>query len=260
MKIVSEQEKANTLQQLIEMSHWLGEESRGFAILGEGNTSAKISDETFFVKASGAQLGTITEAGIVEVSFAPVIDMLNCDALTDVEVKKRLAAATINNPSNLAPSIETLFHAYLLSLPGVNFVGHTHPITVNSITCSTGWRDMTGGRLFPDEIVCCGIEPAYIDYTDPGVTLGKAIKESVENYIKDHNERPKSILMQNHGLIAIGGTSSEIKSITAMWDKTARVLAGTFQFGGPNYMSKENVERIYTRPDELDRKKMIEGK
>lgn len=250
----------DSLNQLIEMSRWLGEESRGFAILGEGNTSAKISDETFFVKASGAQLGKITEAGIVEVRFAPVLDMLTSESLNDSEVKQRLSAATVNNPNNLAPSIETLFHAYLLSLPGVNFIGHTHPITVNSITCSAGWREMTKGRLFPDEIVCCGIEPAYIDYTDPGVTLGKAIKQSVESYMKAQNERPKSILMQNHGLIAVGSTASEVKSITAMWDKTAKVLAGTYQFGGPNYMTQASVDRIYTRPDELDRKKMIEGK
>ncbi|MCE5198563.1 MAG: class II aldolase/adducin family protein [Armatimonadota bacterium] len=251
--------KEQTMQQLIAMSHWLGEESRGFAILGEGNTSGKIGDDSFYVKASGAQLSNISERGIVEVSFSKVLDMLDGPALTDAEIKARLKAATLNNDGGPAPSIETLFHAYLLSLPGVNFIGHTHPISVNSITCSSGWKQFTSGRLFPDEIVCCGIAPVYIDYTDPGVTLARTIKESVESYVKQYGERPKSVLMQNHGLIAVGGTVSEVQSITAMWDKTAKVLAGTFQFGGPNYMTAEAVDRIYTRPDELDRKKLIEG-
>ena len=249
-----------SLAQLIELSRWLGEEHRGFAILGEGNTSARNSDGTFYVKASGARLGTIDESGFVEVQFAPVLEMLDGPTLSDAEVKARLMAATINNPAGLAPSIETLFHAYLLSLPGVRFVGHTHPITVNAITCSQGWRDFTRGRLFPDEIVCCGVAPAYIDYTDPGVPLGRAIRNSVSSYIVKHNGWPKSILMQNHGLIAIGGTASEVMSITAMWDKTARVLAGTLHFGGPNFMSPESVSRIHTRPDELERKKRIEGR
>jgi len=248
------------LGQLINLSRWLGEEHRGFAILGEGNTSARAGDDSFFVKASGACLGCIDETGFVEVGFAPVLEMLDGPALTDTQIRDGLMKATINNSARLVPSIETLFHAYLLSLPGVRFVGHTHPITVNAITCSQGWRDLTRGRLFPDEIVSCGVAPAYIDYTDPGVPLGKAIRDSVSAYNVKHNEWPKSILMQNHGLIAIGGTASEVMSVTAMWDKTARILAGTLHFGGPNFMSPENVSRISTRPDEVDRKKRIEGK
>ncbi len=250
--------RRNALGQLIDISRWLGEESREFAILGEGNTSAKINDDSFFVKASGAMLGNITEEGIVEVSFGKALDMLDGPEISDSEVKTRLSDATINNERKLAPSIETLFHAYLLSLPGVGFVGHTHPISVNAITCSAAWRELTKGRLFPDEIVCCGIAPAYINYTDPGVALGRTIRDVVNNYIAEYGERPKSILMQNHGLIAIGSTVSEVKSITAMWDKTAKVLAGTFNFGGPNYMAQESVDRIHTRPDELDRKKLID--
>ena len=252
--------KEVVLQQLIEMSHWLGEESRGIAILGEGNTSGKTSDNTFYVKASGAQLGNISANGIVEVDAGKVLDMLDGPALSDDEIKTRLAAARINQDLKLAPSIETLFHAYLLSLPGVNFIGHTHPISVNSILCSKGWKEFTKGRLFPDEIVCCGIAPAFVEYTDPGVTLARLMRESVENHIKEYGSRPKAILMQNHGLVAIGDTAKEVISITAMWDKTAKVLAGTFQFGGPTYMTEEHVSRIYTRPDEAQRKQMIEGR
>ncbi|MHB0911839.1 MAG: class II aldolase/adducin family protein [Armatimonadota bacterium] len=249
--------REKTLDQLIALSHWLGEETRGLAILGEGNTSAKIDETSFYVKASGAQLGTITVDGIVEVGSPKVLSMLDGPALTDAEIKARLKEATVG--SIAMPSIETLFHAYLLSLPGVNFVGHTHPISVNGITCSAAWKEITKGRLFPDEIVCCGVAPVYIDYTDPGVELARKIKSSVEAHIEEYGERPKSILMQNHGLIAVGSTVSEVKSITAMWDKTAQVLARTCQFGGPNFLTGENVSRIYTRPDELERKRQIEG-
>jgi rhamnose utilization protein RhaD (predicted bifunctional aldolase and dehydrogenase) len=75
----------------------------------------------------------------------------------------------------------------------VNFVGHTHPISVNRILCSQGWYDCTKGRLFPDEIVCCGIAPAHVEYVDPGVTLARRIKEVVTDYIKEHGERPKAV-------------------------------------------------------------------
>jgi rhamnose utilization protein RhaD (predicted bifunctional aldolase and dehydrogenase) len=246
------------LKQLIDMSHWLGEECRGLVILGEGNTSARI-DDTFFVKASGTQLGTIDADGLVEVNAPKVLEMIGGPELTDDEIKANLRAAMVDPNGKLLPSIETVFHAYLLSIPGVNFVGHTHPISVNSILCSKEWYEATQGRLFPDEVVCCGIAPAHVEYVDPGVTLARRIREVVEDYIREHQERPKAVLIQNHGLIALGSTAKEVMSVTAMWDKTAKVLAGTFQFGGPNYMTEEQVERIHTRPDEAQRKKLIES-
>lgn len=251
--------KKEILKQLIDMSHWLGEEHRGLVILGEGNTSARVDDSTLYVKASGTQLGTIKPEGLVEVDAPKVLAMLDGPELSDDEIKANLRAAMVDPDGKLLPSIETVFHAYLLSIPGVNFVGHTHPISVNRILCSKGWYDCTQGRLFPDEIVCCGIAPAHVEYTDPGVTLARRIKEVVTDYVRERGERPKAILMQNHGLIALGATAKEVQSVTAMWDKTAKVLAGTYQFGGPNYMSETQVNRIHSRPDEAQRKRLIEN-
>ena len=248
------------LQQLIEMSHWLGEEQRELVILGEGNTSAKVNDDTFFVKASGTQLGTISANGFVEVRLPQILEMLEGPPLSDDEIKDGLKAAMVEPQFPYLPSVETVLHAYLLSLPEVNFIGHTHPISVNSILCSKSCPDIVKGRLFPDEIVCCGIVPAYVEYTDPGVPLARRLREVVRDYIQEHDTRPKAILMQNHGLIAVGSTAKEVQSITAMWDKTAKILAGTLQFGGPNYLTEVNVIRLCTRPDEEQRKKLIEGR
>jgi hypothetical protein len=39
--------------------------------------------------------------------------------------------------------------------------------------------------------------------------------------------------------------------------KTARILLGAYALGGPNFLSRENVNRIYTRPDEKYREKQI---
>ena len=250
--------REEVLQQLIEMSHWLGVESRGLVILGEGNTSARVSDESFFVKASGTCLGTITAEGLVEVNAPKVLKMLEGPELTDDQIKVNLKDAMVGKGDYL-PSIETVFHAYLLTIPGVNFVGHTHPVSLLWFLCSRSWRTLVNGRIFPDEIVCCGMAPAYVEYNDPGVSLARAIRKAVEDYIKQYEVRPKAILMQNHGLIALGATSKEVESISLMWDKTAKALAGTRFFGGPNYMSQKHVDRIYTRPDEEQRKKLIEG-
>jgi len=252
--------KEEILRQLIEMSHRLGDEHRELVILGEGNTSAGIDEQTFFVKASGTQLGTISADGFVAVNAPKVLEMLEGPALTDDEIEEKLKAAMVDPHGVLMPSIETVFHAYLLSLPDVSFIGHTHPVSVGSILCSQNWRKITQGRLFPDEIVCCGAAPAYVDYTDPGVPLARKIREVVTEYIREYGFRPKAVLMQNHGLIALGSTPKEVESITLMWDKTAKVLIGAFHFGWPNYLSERQVQRLCTRPDEEQRKKLIEGR
>ena len=69
------------------------------------------------------------------------------------------------------PSVEGLFHAFLLTLPGISFVGHVHAIAVNQILCSPRAEEFATKRTFPDEIVCCGTESVLVPYTDPGVIL-----------------------------------------------------------------------------------------
>jgi rhamnose utilization protein RhaD (predicted bifunctional aldolase and dehydrogenase) len=55
----------DALDQLLNLSHELGLESRGMAMLGEGNTSTRRDGSTFWVKASGTQLRTLTAAQVV---------------------------------------------------------------------------------------------------------------------------------------------------------------------------------------------------
>ena len=68
--------KKTILRELISMSRSLGRPEKRYAILGEGNTSARIDAETFFVKASGAQLGEADEGAFVEVKASVVLEAL----------------------------------------------------------------------------------------------------------------------------------------------------------------------------------------
>ena len=65
----------------------MGDPVNDYVILGEGNTSAKIDADSFWVKASDTELRTSSEAG----------------------------------------SVETMLHAACLALDGVNFVGQFPP-------------------------------------------------------------------------------------------------------------------------------------
>jgi len=245
------------LEQLIELSRNLGEPARDLVILGEGNTSAKVDDQSFFVKASGTQLRTADASCFLEVSLPRALATLDGAPLDDAQVKQALRDARVDQSTPRMPSVETFLHAYLLSLPGINFVGHTHPTAVNALLCSKNAREAVSGRLFPDEIVCCGPAVCFIEYTDPGATLARTLRDRVETFITEHNMAPKVILMQNHGLIAAGKTPRDVETITSMYVKTARVLIGAYSLGGPHFLAPENVARIHTRPDEAYRQQQL---
>jgi rhamnose utilization protein RhaD (predicted bifunctional aldolase and dehydrogenase) len=245
------------LADLLAMSRRLADPSLDYVMLGEGNTSGGVDEASFFVKASGVSLRDIPESGFVRVRRQPIIELLDRATVSDEEVTQGMLAARVDPVSQVRPSVETLFHAYLLSLPGIRFVGHTHPTPVNAVLCSRLAEEAVSGRLFPDEIVCCGPAPAWVPYVDPGQPLARELRNRVEGYIDAFNAPPRIILMQNHGLIALGKTPGEVESATAMYVKTARILLGTYALGGPNFLSPENVNRIYTRPDEKYREKQI---
>ncbi|HEY3345018.1 MAG TPA: class II aldolase/adducin family protein [Anaerolineaceae bacterium] len=244
----------SVLSQLVAMSRHLGDPAMDYAILGEGNTSARADADTFWVKASGVSLRTMEESGLVRVRFDRILEMLERDQLTDAEVRSGLEAARVDPAVRVAPSVETFLHAMMLQLEGVNFVGHTHPTAVNAVLCSQRAAESISQPIFPDQIVYCGLAPVYVPYTDPGLVLARAVRKAIEQYAKTWGQVPKVILMQNHGFIALGKTAADVENITAMGVKAARVLAGTFALGGPNFLTPAHAERIQNRPDEHYRK------
>jgi len=245
------------LQQLVAMSLSLARPDRDLVILGEGNTSANMGDGTFFVKASGAQLSQAEPGSFVRLHIDATAAIADHEQMSDAAFKAALDATKVDPGDARRPSTETVLHAIALGEFGARFVGHTHPIAVNAIMCSVAAGEALRGRLFPDEIVVCGPAPAYVPYTDPGFELARQTRAVLRQYADDYGMPPRVVVMQNHGLIALGGSAQEVDSITDMFVKTCRVLAGAHAFGGPHYLSEANVDRIHTRPDEVYRRREL---
>ena len=245
-----------TIDELLELSRFLGEEHRNLAILGEGNTSAKIDEQSFFVKASGSCLQTLSEQDVVACRFEKLLPMLEEAELNDKQIEEHLLDCRVDSNAK-KPSVETLFHAYLLSLPEINFIGHTHSIPVNQILCSPLAEKFATDKLFPDEIVCCGAQSVFVEYTDPGLKLSQAIRDKTQAYMEEFGGPPRVILLANHGLITLGKTSGAVKAAMLMAHKSAEIFIGAAALGGPIFMSKENVDRIANRSDEHYRQKQL---
>jgi len=241
---------------LLQLAHDLGRADRHLAILGEGNVSARLSAAEFLVKASGTSLATLAPAGLTACRSDAILRLLERKSLSDAETEAALLAARLDAAAK-KPSTETVFHAWLLTLDNIHFVGHTHPTTANQVLCSPRARDFAERRLFPDEIVCCGPASVFVPYTDPGLPLAREIRERVTLFIKQHRQVPRLILLQNHGIIALGATPQAVLACTLMATKAAAIFAGAATLGGPNFMLPKDIERIASRPDEAHRQREL---
>jgi len=241
---------------LIALAHRAGS-AQQMALFGEGNVSSKIDSDRFFVKASGTQLATLTESQLTMVDARPILAALDSDAADDNEVEALLLASRVEADA-LKPSVETLFHAWLLQLPGVEFVAHTHPIAVNQLLCSPRAKEFAECRLFPDQIVYCGAESVLIPYVDPGMVLARRIAKEVEAFLQRTGILPKTILLENHGMIALGKAATEVEAALLITEKSARVFVGSVAVGGPVFLPPHQVQRIAGRIDEHYRQRMME--
>jgi rhamnose utilization protein RhaD (predicted bifunctional aldolase and dehydrogenase) len=243
---------------LLQLSRELGREDRGLAILGEGNISCRLDAETFLVKASGSSLGSLEEKQLVACRFSVLLPLLDAASMSDEEVEQALLASRVD-PAAPKPSVEAVFHAHLLTLPGVDIVGHVHPIAVNSLL-SAG-SDVAGRfareRRFPDEIVCCGARSVLVPYIDPGIPLAREIRAETHAFIQSEERPPRLILLQNHGLIALGASAGSVQAAILMAEKAAKIFLGAEAAGAAVGMSPSNVARIDSRQDEHYRQKML---
>ena len=244
------------LSDIVRLARELGREDRRLAILGEGNVSAKLSSTQFEVKASGACLATLTQDDLTLCESPRLLALLDQKSLSDASVDQALLDARVDGQAR-KPSIESLFHAWLLAIDRVNFVGHCHPVAVNQVLCSPRARDFAERRLFPDEVVCCGPASVFVPYADPGLPLAREVAERTKAFHHQNGYVPRLILLQNHGIIASGATPEGVLSAILMADKAAAIFMGAAAMGGPNFLKPEHVERIAGRPDEAYRQKQL---
>jgi rhamnose utilization protein RhaD (predicted bifunctional aldolase and dehydrogenase) len=248
--------KKKIINDLITLSRNIGKPEYDYVILAEGNTSVKIDKDTFYVKASGYYMEKITKKGFVEMRFEPVLALLENETMTDDEIKQSFISSTVDFKGTM-PSVESILHAICITEGEAPVVCHTHPAAVNAISCSERAEKILSGMLFPDEIVLSGPSILYAGWAQPGLDLAKLVQKRIREYKEQQGIPPRVIVMQNHGLITLGQNSTQVENTTHMFVKACRIRLGTYTAGGPRFMKEKDIDRIFTRPDEKYREKLI---
>ena len=240
---------------VLELCHNLGDPD--ISILAEGSVSCASSDPNiFWVKASSRALSTMSDADFVPTRLKPIVQAVSSSKPADKVSKSSLHRAQVSRAAP-KPSIEVFMHAALLTLPGVRCVAHTHPTAITAIACSNQFENILQGRVFPEEIIVCGPESAFVRYAEPGVMLGRAVLASARDFINRHDAVPQAIYLKNHGFIALGSTAREALRITLTSIKAAKVRSAAFTLGGLTLLSQADIAFVHRREDINQRRKQF---
>jgi ribulose-5-phosphate 4-epimerase/fuculose-1-phosphate aldolase len=85
----------------------------------------------------------------------------------------------------------------------------------------------------------------------------RTLRAALLGHIAHYGSPPRVVFLRNHGVLVLGQSANEVIHVTAMAEKAAKILLGAAAFGGPNYLTREQAERIERRPDERDRRRVI---
>ncbi|WP_086664094.1 bifunctional aldolase/short-chain dehydrogenase [Lentzea kentuckyensis] len=192
------------VEALLGRSNRLGADPRNTNYAG-GNTSAKGEEldpvtgqpvELVWVKGSGGDLGTLTEAGLA------VLRLDRLRALTSVypgvEREDEMVAAfdfCLHGKGGAAPSIDTAMHG----LVDAAHVDHLHP------DAGIAFATAADGEALVK--ACFGDRVAWVPWRRPGFQLGLDIAA-----IKRDNPQAIGVILGGHGITAWGATSEECEA------------------------------------------------
>ena len=232
--------------ELVALTRRIGDPAADLVVLAEGNTSMRLSDDRFVVKASGSRMD-LAEAGDFVVGDLPeLVEVLERGG-TDQETLSRLLSA-----GSARASIETLVHVVALAA-GATWVAHTHPTAVVGTLAVHEAEELWSAPLFPDEAVVLG-EPVWVPYAAPGIALGTAVHTAVRERLDRDGVAPRLVLLGNHGIVALGATAAEVETITTMAVKAARVRSIALGAGTMSPLGIAHARELAGRPDEAARR------
>lgn len=214
----------NTIKDLIDISTYSGSRA-DYTQGGGGNTSVKNDEKgLMLIKASGYRLVDINETtAFVAVDKNMIYNYYNSVDLS-VEKDYEKESAEISKASivplegiqTLRPSVEVGFHAILKK-----YVVHTHSVYGNLITCSQEGEELAK-KLFADK----DFGFIFLPYINPGFSLTLAMKDKIDEYVKETGKYPEVIFMKNHGLVVTADALDRVKAVNTDVNETIRNYFG----------------------------------
>lgn len=236
--------------QLLTLATRLGADPR-LTLRGQGAVAGQLDDDGILVSADGAGLADLSEEGLVPLRRTPLLEVIESDEPLHGAGMRRLLHHSQAISTAPRPGLDAFVHGWLLTLPGVRVVAYCQPTTAMQLLCTDHARRFAQRRLFPDQVTYCGASSVLVPYTEPGVELAREVAHCVLAFTERFRTLPRTILVENYGLIGVGPSPEAVASAMEMTEKAARIYAGAAVLGEPNFLPAHHVALIAGRP--LDR-------
>lgn len=187
----------------------------GLVTWTSGNISALVGDE-IFIKASGIAFEDLRPE-----------HMVRCD-LHGVSLEKTFKVSS-----------DTATHAYIYRhLPAVGGIVHTHS------PYATAWAAV--GKAIPCVLTAMADEfGGEIPLGGFALIGGEEIGQEVVRVLRGH--RSPAVILQNHGVFALGPTPKAALKAAVMCEDVARTVFLAHQLGQPIPIAPADIDRLYER-------------
>jgi len=205
-------------QKIVRATHIVADQ--GLVRSSDGNISARLDEERLLV----------TPSGIYKMAMEP-----------DDPIVVNYAGETLAAKDGLKPTSEIGMHLEVYrQRPDVRAVIHAHPPYATALTIA-GMPFPTD--FVPEVLVGLGAVPTA-EYATPGTP---ALGESIRELIKTNN----SVLLSNHGAIAVGKTIEEALITMERLEHAAYTYYIAKMLGEPQPLPKTELEKLHTIGDRV---------
>jgi L-fuculose-phosphate aldolase len=216
--------RASLIRQLVLYAHRLAE--RGLATAYDGNLSARSTQGTILITASGFNKAEISSRSIVKV---------------DGNGRQRTP--------KVKPSTELPMHvAIYRRRPDVNAIVHAHPPFTTAFAAA---QEELPENILPEVIVGLGKIP-LAPYATPSTD---EVGTSLASFLKNSD----AILLANHGAVTVGKNIREAYFKMEKLEHYAQVIFLARQLGGEKELTSEQLKSLAAVSEKSYRKKLTIG-
>lgn len=113
--------------------------------------------------------------------------------------------------------------------------------------------------FIPDIIVYCKGSYMYLDDTSSPENIIKSFLEQLPGFISKNGYPPKILMIKNYGIIAVEDNVADAETALDVYEDLLKISYLSESFGGPHFMTKEEIAFIDSWEVENYRRKISKG-
>ena len=188
--------------------------NQGMVASNDGNISVKLNDNEFLCTPTGVSKGFMTPEYICKVDANGKVIQANAGFKPSSEIKMHMRVYKNR------PDVKAVVHAHPLYATGFAIAGI--PLTQ---------------PIMPEAVIALGCVP-IAEYGTPST---EEIPDAVEKYLQSFD----AVLLENHGALTFSDSLLNAYHKMESVEFYAKLLYISKQIGGPQELSKAQVERLY---------------